>query len=121
MVSRTSASMGSRSVALTTRVRVNGAGRIVQVGRSGATATAHGAVGAGARGAVLCSTRRAVAGAGTYRIICTLGARPRLALEARSLRVRLATTFIAADGQRVTRATWVRINRLPPPRVPVTG
>ncbi|MFZ4756485.1 MAG: fibronectin type III domain-containing protein [Miltoncostaeaceae bacterium] len=113
IVTRTAVAVGNRSVALTTRVRVNGPGRIVQTGRSGATA--------GAQGDVLCGVRRVAAAAGTYRLICSLGARSRASLETRSLRVRLTTTFVAADGQRVTRTTSVWIKRMPQPRTPVTG
>ena len=75
----------------------------------------------GESGRVLCTARRTMPAAGTYRTVCTLGAGARKSLEKRPLRVRLATTFVAAGGQRVTRTTTVTIARIPSRRVPVTG
>jgi len=75
--------------------------------------------------ATLCSTTKAVKRAGTYTLICLLGAKSRTALSAGALRLTVATTFAPTGGTARSTSRTVVVPRTPlkptKPAVPVTG
>jgi hypothetical protein len=108
------ASPQQRATTLVTTVTVNGPGRLAQQGET----RALGAVGNQLRA---CATWRTIARPGTYVVTCRLSPAARQLLAKRSLRVRLLTSFRAADGSRAQRVSVVFIARTRPRPVPVTG
>lgn len=98
------------SATITSRVTVNGAGTVRQVGTQTRSDRA-----------MPCTASRVTPEAGTYRMTCMLGRAARAELTRRSATVRLTTTFTPVAGASVSRTTTVRLKRIPAPRLPVTG
>jgi WD40 repeat protein len=113
-VGRTRAAISRTGIVLSTTLTVPGGGTLRQsvTGRARARAT-------------LCSTKRSVQRAGTYTLVCLLGAKTRTALSRGAVRLTIATTFAPTGGTaRTTRRTMI-LPRMPlaapRPAPPVTG
>ena len=122
-VRNVAASNQASSATITSRVVVNGAGSVRQVGTRATGQSARTIWRATAResATALCTASRKTPRAGTYRMTCTLGAAARAELKRRSIRVRLATTFTPTGGAPISRSQTVVLKRIKPAVPAVTG
>jgi hypothetical protein len=89
------------SIVLTTRVRVPGAGKIVQ------TATTK----KGAKVTRRCRAAKTAAGAATYTLKCKIGKAGRTALRRAKMTLTVTTTFTPTGGVKASKTQTVKLVR----------